>query len=431
MDAASANAAAGRLLERCDRLAEFSDGPVGITRTFLSPAMVRANMALEDWMHAAGMEVRQDAAGNLIGRLRSAKPNAKVLLVGSHLDTVPNAGRYDGILGVLAGLSLAEHFAGRPLPFHLDVVAFSEEEGVRFRTPYLGSAAVAGTFDPAWMQLQDGDGFTVEDVLLSAGLEPDQIPAAAYPSHGVLGFLELHIEQGPVLEGAELPLGVVGAIIGQERLALRFVGRSGHAGTTPMQGRRDAGVAAAQWVGRVRQYGGAVEGLRATIGRLNFFPGARNVIPDHVEASLDVRHRSDGIRRRSVEDLLGEARHIAAAEGCTLEVLERAHQDAVPMDPALSELLVAGAERCGVRTPLMDSGAGHDAAVLAPRFPAAMLFVRSPEGLSHHPLEAVIASDVALALRVLADVTEKLAARYAVADPAASQNPSHPPEAAP
>jgi len=369
--------------------------------------MREVHRELSAWFEAAGMAVRTDAIGNIIGRLPGTDPR-KVLLIGSHLDTVPNAGKYGGILGVVAGLAVAEELRGAALPFSIHVIGFSEEEGVRFRTPYLGSYAAAGLFDPALLELRDDKGGTLEELLRRRGLDPAEIPAAAYAPEDVVGFLELHIEQGPVLDQRRLPVGVVDAIIGQERLLLTFFGTAGHAGTTPMMMRQDAGVAAARWVAAVADYGHRVPDLRATAGKMQFFPGARNVIPGRADVSLDVRHAVDSVRHRAVGELVADAHRFAKAEGCRVEVRSRTHQDSIPMDRHLVDALMAEAKALGLNTPIVPSGAGHDAAVMAQRFPSAMLFVRSPGGISHNPAEAVVEEDVAAALEVLVRVVRKL-----------------------
>lgn len=403
------SSSAQRLLDRCDILAAFSQEVGALTRTYLSMPMRDVHRELATWMQAAGMAVRTDAVGNIVGRLPGSNADGRAVVLGSHLDTVPNAGRYDGILGVVAGLAVAEHFAPGQLPVHLDVIGFAEEEGVRFRTPYIGSYAAAGLFDASLLSLTDGKGVTLAQAIEEWGGALTDIPAAAYHAGEVVAFLELHIEQGPVLEQARMPLGVVTSIIGQHRLSLAFVGNAAHAGTTPMAMRQDAGVAAARWVARVADYAAGVEGLRATVGRLSFAPGARNVVPGRAEASLDARHATGPLVREAVEHLIAEARRIAAGEGCLFEVSEHTHHSSIPMDEGLIALLTEEAARLGHGTLAMPSGAGHDAAVMAQRFPAAMLFVPSPGGVSHNPAEAVREDDVAKAIEVMVATVGRLA----------------------
>jgi allantoate deiminase len=396
-------ASAERAVERCHTLAAHSDHPGHLTRTFLSPAMLAAYRELAGWMAAAGLAVRSDAAGNLIGRRTAADPDAPVLLIGSHLDTVRNAGRYDGILGVTTGLALAETLPG-PLPFHLDVIAFSEEEGVRFGATYFGSSAVCGRFDPGWLQLRDPDGVTLAEAIRAADLDPDTIDEAAYDPQRLLGYLELHIEQGPHLEALDRPVGVVEAIAGQSRLDLRFDGRANHAGTTPMSLRRDALAGAAELVLAIEASARALDGLVATVGRLEVVPGAGNVIPGRAHLSLDLRHRDDGVRKRAVRALLDRARAIADRRGLGFDHTTLLDEESHAMDPAFSAGLAARGQ-----LPLMVSGAGHDAAVMSAFTRCALLFVRSPGGVSHHPDERVAVDDVAVALATMATFIQQLA----------------------
>jgi len=395
----SLDALTAEVLARCEALTRFSEEPGRLTRTFLRPPVRDAHDALTGWMRAAGLAVRRDAVGNLIGR-RPGR-GGRVVVVGSHIDTVPDAGKYDGVLGVLLGVAAAQALAGRTSPRTLDVVAFAEEEGVRFRTPYLGSRAVCGRFDPELLTLTDAAGVTLAQALRDFGLDPAELPTAAYPPGQVAAYVEAHIEQGPCLEALDRPLGVVRAIIGQSRFLLRFVGRAGHAGTQPMELRRDALAAAAAFVIAVERTARATAGLRATVGRLTVAPGAVNVVPGEAELSLDVRHAYDAVRARAVNDLLAEAHALASKRELMLSVEPVAEQPAVALDAALTERLTAAVRGQGHEPVALDSGAGHDAAVMAGLCPAAMLFVRSPDGVSHHPDESVRPEDVRAALGVL------------------------------
>lgn len=398
-DKAALAALARRALERCDTLGGFSDEPGRLTRTFLSPAMRCVHASLAGWMEEAGLTVRTDALGNLIGRSGSA--DAPVFLLGSHLDTVPDAGRYDGVLGVLLALAAVESLAGRPLPFALDVIGFSEEEGIRFRRPYLGSLAVTGGFEADLLALRDADGVTVAEAIHAFGLNPADAAQAAYDPARVQGYLETHIEQGPVLEERELPLAVVQAIAGQTRVRLKFLGEAGHAGTTPMGLRRDAFAGAAEFALAVEAVGRAVPGLTATVGAVWVTPNAPNVIPGAAELSLDVRHAEDDRRHGAVDELLARARRVAAGRGLAWQVVSEAHEQAVRMDEGHTRRLARALTEAGMPAPPLVSGAGHDAVVMARMTPAAMLFLRSPGGLSHHPDERVIPEDVAAALEVM------------------------------
>lgn len=351
-------------------------------------------------MEGAGLGSRTDSAGNVVGR-REGPPGSRTLIIGSHLDTVPNAGRYDGILGVLVGIAVAEAVRDEAFPFALEVIGFSEEEGVRFRRPYLGSLAVAGRFDPGLLSLADAAGATVRQAIEEFGLDPARIPLEARDPAGVLGFAEVHIEQGPVLETQDLPVGVVETIIGQERLVLTMSGVCGHAGTVPMQGRRDAAVGMARAILAVREVGRSVPGLRATVGSVELRPNVRNVIAGEARFSLDVRHAGNEVRRRAVEEIVSELRRVAAEEQLEFQVLARSAEDSVPMDPGLAARLAGCVEECGVRPLTLVSGAGHDAAVMGQVFPSVMLFIRNRGGISHHPDESVDPGDVAVGIDVM------------------------------
>ncbi|MBB6443070.1 Zn-dependent hydrolase [Phycisphaera mikurensis] len=399
---------------RCDAIAACSEEEDRITRRYLTPAMKEAHGKLAGWMRSAGLAPRTDAAGNLIGR-RSAAPldgsRPRVLLLGSHIDSVPGAGRYDGVLGVLAALAAVEAFGRRePLPFHVDVVAFSEEEGVRYATPYLGSRAVAGTFDYELLTRPDRSGVLMEDAIRAFGQNPRLLPEAAYRPEDVLGFVETHLEQGPLLEAAGRSVGVVSAVAGQSRLLVRLTGRTAHAGTRPMDQRQDALLAAAGVVAAVRAEGLATPGLKATVGRLDVLPNTRNVVPGRVDLSMDVRHAEDAVRVAAVGRLLEQAIDLAAAEGCELTVEENQNQPAVKMDAKLGARCGALLAELGQAGPAMVSGAGHDAVVMAAEFPAALLFLRHPGGISHHLDEAADVADVAVAVELLVRLMKRLAA---------------------
>jgi allantoate deiminase len=406
--AASLDALAAAVLRRCDQVAQFTEEPGRITRTFLSPPMKPLHQRLEAWMCAAGMRVHCDAIGNLIGRYPGATADAPVFLIGSHLDTVPNGGKYDGVLGVLLGVAAVEALAGRRLPFGIDVVAFSEEEGVRYRTPYLGSLALCGRLDPALMERTDARGISLANALRNFGLDSEQHPQAAYPREKVLGYLEAHIEQGPILESLDRPLGVVEGIAGQSRLALRFQGKAGHAGTLPMELRFDALTAAAQFVLQVEQCARMTAGLRATVGTLTVEPGAVNVVPGIVRLTLDLRHAQDAVREVRLASLVERAKASSAERGVRFHVDRSEHFPSVAANPRLTELLVSAVEETGVAPYRMVSGAGHDAAVMAGLTPMTMLFVRSPGGVSHHPDETVLPQDVRLALEVMVRFLDRL-----------------------
>ncbi len=369
---------AQQVIDWCRKLAALSEEPGRTTRTFLSPPMHEVHRQLGDWMRSFGMQVSVDAAGNLRGVLAGDGPR---LIIGSHLDTVPDAGAFDGILGVILGIALAEISSRSAQHPAIEVIGFSEEEGVRYGIPFIGSRALVGTLDAATIAL-------AAPAIREFGLDPDGIPGARF-SPDTAAYLEFHIEQGPVLESLNLPLGVVDAVAGQSRLELTFQGQANHAGTTPMPLRRDALTAAAQWILQVERYAAAREGLVATVGRVHVEPNATNVVPGRVTLSLDVRHRCDETRLAAVRRLVESAPRW----------VEQLDQPAVPMDAALTDRLAKAVEAAGYPVHYMTSGAGHDAMIIAPHIPSAMLFLRSPGGISHSPKESVLLEDVEAALR--------------------------------
>ena len=400
---------AARAIAECRRIAAMSEEPDRITRLFLTPPVHHVHAHLRNRMEAMGMIVHVDAAGNLRGLLQRKGARSKRLILGSHIDTVPNAGAFDGILGVTMALELAELAQKLKLPLSIEVIAFSEEEGMRFGLPFIGSRAVAGRFDPALLALKDRDGVTMEDAIRAFGLDPAEIGNAGLDPDA-LGFLEIHIEQGPVLESEDLRVAAVTVIVGQRREALKFTGQANHAGTTPMPLRRDALVGAAEWISAVEAFARETEGLVATVGRVEVEPNAGNVIPGAVGVSLEVRHGDDNAHKAAVEALLQQAQAIAARRGLGLESVRQMDQPAVPMDERLTAFLVDAIAAAGLPVKRMPSGAGHDAMVMAARVPTAMLFLRSPGGISHHPDENVRAEDVEAALRVGGKLMEHLAA---------------------
>jgi allantoate deiminase len=402
---------AATVIERCALLGTISEEPDRLTRRFASPAMRQANAQVSDWMVEAGMTVRSDAIGNLIGRYESDRPGAKTLLLGSHLDTVRDAGRYDGPLGVLVALACVAELAaqGRRLPFAVEVLAFADEEGLRYHSTYLGSAVLAGTFDSANLALTDADGVAMAEAIRAFGGDPERLSAARRSADELLGYCEVHIEQGPVLEALDLPVGVVQAIAGQSRISLAFSGMAGHAGTVPMALRHDALAAAAEFVLAVEAHGRQSEGLVATVGQLQVEPGASNVIPGLATLSLDVRHPDDQRRLAACAALEDQARRIAAARGCTVSWQPRQSTPAVPCTPQLTDLLGQAVLSQGYPLQQLISGAGHDAVALAGLTAVAMLFVRCAGGISHNPAEAVTTEDVAAAIATLTTFVQLLA----------------------
>lgn len=406
-------AAAQRIMARCAALAEISETPGALTRVYLSPEHLRANQCVAAWMAAAGMRVRQDSVGNVCGRYEAQTPNAPALLLGSHLDTVRNAGHYDGMLGVLAAIEVVAelHRTGRRLPVALEVIGFADEEGTRFGITLLGSRGLTGTWPPAWLARTDADGISVARALETAGLDPARIGEAARPPGAFCGYLELHIEQGPCLEAADLPLGVVTAINGARRLNCVFTGEANHAGTVPMGQRKDALAAAAEWTLAVEQITTARGQHRvATVGSLHCLPGAVNVIPGEVQLTLDIRGPEEAPLAALLAELLSEAEQIAARRGLRFSAEQFYAIHATTCDAALQTHLRESVAAVQGRSLSLPSGAGHDAIAIAERWPVGMLFVRCDRGISHHPDESVDEADVALA------VAAYFAAVLAVAD---------------
>jgi allantoate deiminase len=382
-----------RVIARCREIAACTEVPGEITRLFLTPPMHAVHALLRVWMEASGMIVQVDAIGNLRGLWPGTGPHPSRLLIGSHLDTVPNAGAFDGILGVVLGVAIVEELRGQRLPFAIEVIGFSEEEGVRFSKPFLGSLGLIGKLDAKTLSRTDRNGISIKQAIEDYGLDPGQRPAAVLSSD-VFAYIEFHIEQGPVLENEDAPLGIVEALVGQTRMELVFSGQANHAGTTPMHLRHDAIAAAANWIVAVEDYASSRENLVATVGKLEASPGAGNVIAGRVTASLDVRHADDATRKAAVVAMLQSAETAAARRGVEVAAHPQLEQSAVPLDPQLTATLQNAAARAGFPSRKMTSGAGHDAMILAPVVPSAMLFLRSPGGLSHHPDETVLPHDV-------------------------------------
>jgi len=407
-----ASAAAATALERADALAACTEDPARLTRRFATPALAQAGDLVLGWMRDAGMTAGRDAIGNVAGRWEppGLPAGAPTLMFGSHLDTVRDAGRYDGMLGVLVALAVVESVRERSgPPFALEVLGFADEEGVRYGTAYLGSSVVAGTFDRSALDRRDADGIAMADALAAFGGDPAALETARRDPADLLGYVEVHIEQGPVLEAEDLPVGVVTGIAGQTRAEVVFTGAAAHAGTVPMALRRDALAGAAEWIGAVEARGRAVDGLVATVGEATVAPGASNVIPGRVALSLDVRHPDDALRDASVADLRARAEEVAGARGLHAAWTEVQATGAVTCSPGLARALGTAVEDTGVRVVRLPSGAGHDAAVMARICEIAMLFVRCAGGVSHNPAEAVTAADVAVAIDVVRGLVDTLA----------------------
>ncbi|WP_436792187.1 allantoate amidohydrolase [Caulobacter sp. RL271] len=405
-----------RAKARCDLLGlpPYSEVEGQLTRRFLTPAHAAALDALTRWMAEAGMSVRRDAAANLIGRYEGETPDAKALIIGSHIDSVRNGGRYDGPLGIMLGIDVVEalHRAGRRLPFAIEVVAFGDEEGSRFPASMSCSRAIAGTLDAMALEMKDAEGVSVAEALTAFGGDPDDIASAARDPRDVLAFLEAHIEQGPVLEAEGLALGVVTAIAAQKRLMVKIIGTAGHAGTTPMNLRKDPGPAAAECILALERICRAgTDGLVGTVGRMTALPGAFNVIPGAIEFSMDIRAETSAARDEAVITISAEIHAIAAKRGLRAEVHLMQALAESPCDPSLMGLLEEALADLSHPARRLPSGAGHDAMVMADLCPVAMLFIRCEGGVSHNPAEAVTEADCALAAQAMLHFIDKLERR--------------------
>ena len=404
---------AAEVMDRCRRLASFSEDASGTRRTFLSPPMRDVHRAISGWLALLGVTAEIDAAGNLRALYEAGGSAAPRLLIGSHLDTVPNAGAYDGILGVLLAIALIKGLAGRRLPYAIEIVGFSEEEGVRFGVPFIGSRALTGRLDAKLLDKRDAQGFSVRDAIVEFGLDPHEV-AEAHVSNDAFGYVEFHIEQGPVLDTLELPLAVVDAIAGQSRMEVTFIGRANHAGTTPMNLRFDAMAGAAEWIAAVEREAKGTPGLVATVGSVHTQPGATNVVAREARLSLDVRHRDDGVRKQAVQNLTQRAEKIAAMRGLSVSSVAHLDQAAVTMDPVLSDHIEQAIRKSGIKAHRMVSGAGHDAMILAEKVSAGMIFLRTPGGISHDPAESVAVEDVEKAIECGLNLLDQLSASPSV-----------------
>lgn len=385
-----------------DALAAVTETPGSLTRTFLTPQHRQAADLAIGWMEAAGMSARLDSIGNVVGRYEGDALGRPALLLGSHLDTVRDAGRYDGMLGVLTAIACvgALHREGTRLPFAIEIFGFGDEEGVRFQSTLIGSRAVAGTFDPALLAKKDAQGTTLADALRTFGLDPARIPEAARRRDDALAYVELHIEQGPVLESKDLALGVVTSIAGVGRFTMDITGQAGHAGTVPMGLRRDALTAAAEAVVAIErccaEHGGGVVG---TVGQLTVSPGATNVIPGHVRFSLDIRAARDEDRRSATELVLERLHGICDRRGLRLDVTQTHENGATACAPWLMDQIGAAIAGEGIAPFRLLSGAGHDAMALADLVDVGMLFVRCARGISHNPAESITTADADIGAR--------------------------------
>jgi allantoate deiminase len=401
---------AAEVIARCKRLALFSEDSGSTRRTFLSPPMHDVHRELTTWLEPLGAVVRVDAVGNLRAVYPADTLDAPRLLIGSHLDTVPNAGAFDGILGVVLAVALLQALERRRLPYAVEIVGFSEEEGVRFGIPFIGSRALVGRVDENLLDTRDANGISVRQAIAAFGLNADKI-TEAHIEDSVCAYLEFHIEQGPVLEALGLSLAVVESIAGQSRMEFTFTGRSNHAGTTPMNLRFDAMAGAAEWIVAVEREAKNIPDLVATVGSVHTKPGAGNVIAGEARLTLDVRHREDKVRTKAVETVTNQAREIAQRRGLSVSFNTRLNQPAVALDSFLSGQIEHAITKSNCKPHRMVSGAGHDAMIMAEKIPSAMIFLRTPGGISHDPAESVAVEDVAKAIECGLHLLDQLASR--------------------
>ena len=389
-----------------ETIGAWSDDEDGLTCAYMTAAHRKTAQQLQAWMNEAGMQAHIDAAGNVVGRYVSDRPGAKTLMTGSHYDTVKNGGKYDGREGILVPIAVVRHLhrQGIKLPFHLEVIGFSEEEGVRYKSTFLGSNAIIGRFDMALLDKQDADGITMRQALADAGHDVNAIPAIARKAENLLGFVEIHIEQGPVLLEKNLPAGIVTSIAGARRYLIELTGVASHAGTTPMTMRKDAAAAAAEIVLHVEQRCSEAPSLVGTVGQLQVPQGSVNVIPGACTLSLDIRAADDATRDAAVDDIVKRIKAICERRQieCKLEAAMSA--PAAPCAPWLMEQLRASVARAGIAPFDLPSGAGHDAMTMAKITDVAMLFTRCGNGgISHNPLETMTADDAEISAQVFLD----------------------------
>lgn len=403
-------ALAKKVMHWCDQLAAISSNPENISRFYLTPEHKRCNELVAQWMQDAGMETWVDAAGNLCGHYDAQDTCAKTLILASHLDSIPNAGAYDGILGVLIAIAVVEQLyqSNIALPYAIDIIGFGDEEGTRFGSTLLGSRAVAGTWNSDWWQLKDRAGISLHQAFINFGLAPENIHSAARHPDDLLAYLEVHIEQGPVLEDENLALGIVTAIAGARRFAIEIQGYAGHAGTVPMSMRKDALVGAAHGVVLIENIAKEFN-VVATVGQIECGPGAVNVIPGHAKFTIDIRSSDDQLRDQAFAKIQHELDLICASRNLSAAWSEIHNAPAVVCADWIQALQVAVLRDMNLTPYKLMSGAGHDAMAMADICDVAMYFVRCKGGVSHHPDESVTVEDVALAIDALGNTLQKLA----------------------
>jgi allantoate deiminase len=398
------------LMARLDALARFTEVRGQLTRRYLSPAHLDAMRQVEAWMAEVGMATRVDPLLSLFGRWEGRRPGRPAIMIGSHLDTVVDAGRYDGGLGVLAAIAVVGKLAqaGERLEHAIEVAAFGEEEGSRFPTHILTSSALVGAVKPALLDTKDADGISVREALARAGSDASKYRACARRKGDVAAYLELHIEQGPILEGKGLPLGAVTGINGSVRSIVGLEGFAGHAGTVPMGARRDALAAASEMILAIERLAGAEPDLVATVGRMKVLPGVQNVIPGRVEFTIDMRGPADADRRKAHARALSALREVAGRRNVAIAIDTFQENPAVALDPVVIEAASQAIAACGCTPLRLPSGAGHDAGIMTKLCPSGMIFVRCRDGVSHNPAESITVADADLGARALLEAVRGL-----------------------
>lgn len=400
-------------MRRLDVLGTYSDDRTCLTRLYLTPAHKTAAAQVKIWMEEAGLATHMDAVGNIVGRYAGTGNDPQMLLIGSHIDTVRNAGRYDGTLGVVVAIEAVARLRerGERLPFEIEVIAFGDEEGVRFPVTLTGSKAISGTLDLKALEARDASGISIREALGKFGCPPDPTRITHDPKN-ILGYFEVHIEQGPVLESMKLPVGIVTGIAGANRATVTVSGTAGHAGTVPMNLRRDAAAAAAEMILAVENQAVRTENLVATVGRMEVKPGAVNVIPAEAEFTIDLRSPIDPLRAKVAKALQSEFAEIARRRRVDVRFDTGYSQPAAICDPRFVALLESAAAAKGIKPFRLPSGAGHDGLAMIALCPIAMLFVRCRGGISHNPAEAVTQADVGAAIDVLDEALRQLGAAH-------------------
>jgi allantoate deiminase len=413
-DAASGGLRFGpQLMARIDALAAFTEVEGQLTRRYLSPAHIAAMRRVEAWMAEAGMVVRTDPLMSVLGRYEGKAPGAPAIMIGSHIDTVIDAGRYDGNLGVLAAIAVVAELRdrGERLDHAVEAVAFGEEEGSRFSAHILTSSALVGAVGPELLEVRDADGVTVREALAQAGGNAEAYRDCVRPRGEIAAFLELHIEQGPVLEAQGRALAAVTAINGSVRSRVTVTGFAGHAGTVPMGQRRDALTAASEMILAVERIGASDPNLVATVGRIAALPGAQNVIPGRVAFTIDMRSPSDAVRDRAHGALVPALRETAGRRGVEVEIDTYQRNAATALDPLVIAAVGEAIAACEQEPLQLPSGAGHDAMIMAHHCPSAMIFLRCKDGISHNPAESITVEDADLGVRALTEAVRLLDGR--------------------